>query len=101
MKQEAPASESAQQLLTQLRSLLAEAEELVAGAEYPREELDNLHARLAQAQARLQEFYGTARQKIVDGAHTTDQAIRTHPYESVAVAVGLGILVGALLRRGH
>jgi len=30
-----------------------------------------------------------------------DSAIRAHPYESLAIALGVGVLLGALLRRNH
>ncbi len=98
-KEDTSNSDSPQQLITQLRSLLAEAEELVAGSDYPREEIDNLRERLASAQARLQDFYTHAREKVVKGARCTDEAIRSHPYEAAVVALGLGVLVGCLLRR--
>ncbi len=37
--------------------------------------------------------------KAIAGARATDQAIRTHPYESMFVSFGLGLVVGLLLRK--
>jgi ElaB/YqjD/DUF883 family membrane-anchored ribosome-binding protein len=33
------------------------------------------------------------------GAKKTDAMIRDHPYESIGVAFGIGVLVGVLVRR--
>ena len=38
-------------------------------------------------------------EKAVEGAKATDKAIRTHPYESLGVAFGVGLLVGVLVAR--
>jgi ElaB/YqjD/DUF883 family membrane-anchored ribosome-binding protein len=48
---------------------------------------------------KLNDYYGTAKEKVVAGARRTDETIRSHPYESLAVALGVGVLVGALIRR--
>jgi len=103
MKKRNGITESPEQLVTHLRDLLAEAEQLVgdSAGELVGEKTEDMRARLHHAQERLQEFYATARDKVVAGAKTTDATIRAHPYESLAVAVGVGMLVGALLRRGH
>jgi ElaB/YqjD/DUF883 family membrane-anchored ribosome-binding protein len=43
-----------------------------------------------------------ARVKAVAGAKATDKAIRNNPYKAVGVAVGAGLIAGALLtRRGR
>jgi ElaB/YqjD/DUF883 family membrane-anchored ribosome-binding protein len=34
-------------------------------------------------------------------ARRTDVAIREHPYPSIAIALGAGFLIGALIGRGH
>jgi ElaB/YqjD/DUF883 family membrane-anchored ribosome-binding protein len=35
----------------------------------------------------------------VDTAKATDKVIRRHPYESIGIAFGVGLLVGVLARR--
>lgn len=98
----AATADSPEQLVTSLRTLLAEAEQLVgdsAGA-YAGEKAEEMKSRLEEAQAHLQEFYNSTRQKVVAGARQADETIRAHPYESLAVALGVGVLLGALLRRG-
>ncbi|HVU23088.1 MAG TPA: hypothetical protein VHE13_03115 [Opitutus sp.] len=39
------------------------------------------------------------RLKAVAGVRVADAAVRTHPYGSLAIAVGLGALLGAFVRR--
>lgn len=96
-----PTTETPEQLVDNLRNLLSEAERMVVSSagEHSAEKIDELRAGIAQAQARLQELYGTAREKITTGAKHADETIRTHPYESLAVALGVGVMLGALLRR--
>ncbi len=44
-------------------------------------------------------MYEGAKQRVVAGAKSTDQAIRANPYQSLAIAAGVGLLVGVLLGR--
>ncbi len=50
----------------------------------------------------LQEAKATCRQleeKAVEGAKATDRVIREHPYKSLGVAFGVGVLLGVLVTR--
>jgi len=49
----------------------------------------------AFAQERLTDLYDSAKEKVTEGARRTDEAIRAHPYESLAIALGVGVLIGA------
>lgn len=95
-------AETPQELLEDLRHLVSEAEQMITGAvtEQTGEKLDALRARFAQAQDRFGEVYENTRKKVLAGAQTTDATIRAHPYESIAVALIAGLLIGTLLRRG-
>lgn len=90
-------------LLNDLRTLVAEAEGLMGGdiTDQARDKMELLRERLTEAQERLSELYTTAKEKVTDGARRTDETIRAHPYESLAIALGIGVLLGALLRRNH
>jgi ElaB/YqjD/DUF883 family membrane-anchored ribosome-binding protein len=94
-------AESPEQLVTHLRDLLTEAEQLVgdSAGEYAGEKADALRERLSQAQERLQQLYRSTRDKVVAGARSTDTAIRAHPYESMALALGVGLLIGTVVHR--
>jgi ElaB/YqjD/DUF883 family membrane-anchored ribosome-binding protein len=40
-----------------------------------------------------------AEQKAVESAKAADRVVRDHPYQTIGVAFGLGVLLGVLLRR--
>ena len=37
--------------------------------------------------------------KSVEGAKVADRVVRDHPYETIGIAFGLGLLIGILVRR--
>jgi ElaB/YqjD/DUF883 family membrane-anchored ribosome-binding protein len=61
--------------------------------------MDSLRARYENMQERITDFYATAKKRVVAGAKYTDTTIRENPYQALAVAAGLGLLVGVLLGR--
>lgn len=97
------ASESATpaDLLNDLRTLVVEAEQMLESSvtEHTGEAIATLRARYEAAQERLGVLYAGARKNVIAGAKCTDEAIRSHPYQSIAIAAGVGLLVGALLGR--
>jgi len=100
-KSSALSAESPEQLVANLRSLLADAEKslgegLVEGGE---SKLEALRERLVSARETAEHLFSSAKEKVVAGAKQTDSAIRSHPYESLAIALGVGVLLGAFLRR--
>ena len=100
---EASTAETPEQLIEHISRLMAEAEAMIAGpvTEQAGGKLADIKARLEMARERLTDVYGRARQGVVAGARYTDEAIRTHPYQSLAVALGVGVLIGALIRRSN
>lgn len=90
-----------QDLLNDLHALVAEAERMVSNAatETSDDAISALRQRFESARERLADFYADARQKVVAGARSADEAIRANPYQSLAVALGAGLLVGVLLGR--
>jgi ElaB/YqjD/DUF883 family membrane-anchored ribosome-binding protein len=101
MKNNSNLAPTPQDLLHDLQALVGEAETLMAGAltEHSAEALANLRARFAAAQQRFTDLYAQARQKVVAGARYTDGAIRENPYQSLAIALGVGVVVGVLVGR--
>ncbi len=95
------AAETPAELVANLRNLIAEAEKTLGEEinETAGEKLGDLHEKIENVQARIKEYYGVAKEKVVAGAKKTDETIRSHPYESLAVALGVGVLIGALIRR--
>jgi ElaB/YqjD/DUF883 family membrane-anchored ribosome-binding protein len=54
---------------------------------------------LGAAMERGKEVYSQARDKALDGAKATDQAVRGRPYQAIAIAFGVGALLGSLTAR--
>ena len=107
-------AETPEQLIEHISRLMAEAEAMLAGphTEQASGKLANIKERLEAAREQLSDVYdrardslsdayGRARKGVVEGAKYTDQTIRAHPYESLAVALGVGVLIGALIRRSN
>jgi ElaB/YqjD/DUF883 family membrane-anchored ribosome-binding protein len=92
---------TAKDLLNELQALVVEAETLMAGSlsEHTTEARDQLRARFRAAQERLGEICDGAKQKVVAGAKYTDATIRENPYQSLAIALGLGVVLGVLIGR--
>jgi len=101
MKTRTMAQDSVESVVDTLRNLIDEAEKLIQdGAAAPADEvLADLRARYESVRERASEVLTDARRKVVAGAHQADQTIRHHPYESLAIALGVGVLIGALIRR--
>jgi ElaB/YqjD/DUF883 family membrane-anchored ribosome-binding protein len=92
---------SPQDLLNELHTLVAEAEKMMGDSvtEGTESAVSALRTRFDATQERLGELYAGARKKVVAGAKYTDETIRANPYQSMAIAAGVGLLVGVLLGR--
>ncbi|HYD85258.1 MAG TPA: DUF883 family protein [Opitutus sp.] len=93
-----------ERVLADMRTLVADAEDLLKVTandmgEKAKETRERLAAALERAKASYSEMqdYGIESAKVA--AKKADEAIRSHPYESVGIAFGVGLLLGALLRR--
>lgn len=96
-------AETPEQLIEHISRLMAEAEAMIAGpiTEQAGGKLADIKERLESARGELVALYGKARKSVVAGARYTDETIRSHPYQSLAVALGVGVLIGALIRRSN
>jgi ElaB/YqjD/DUF883 family membrane-anchored ribosome-binding protein len=97
----AESSRPPEDFLKELRSLVEEAEKILAEASDPHSEsaIGALRERMAQAQARVAEACEGIKTKVTAEARDADRAIRDNPYASLAIAAGVGVLVGLLI--GH
>ncbi len=90
-------------VLNELRSLVSEAEKIMSQAPQRGGNCDAtlaaLRERFEAAQERFSAVFDSTKRKVVAGAKYADETIRDHPYQSLAVAVGVGVLLGALLGR--
>ncbi|MFM7102921.1 MAG: YqjD family protein [Verrucomicrobiota bacterium] len=87
-----------------LRVLIRDTEDLLSATtdqagEKAREVRQRLQAALANARESCRSMESKALDKAREAAREADQAIRTHPYQSIGVALGVGVLVGLLLNR--
>jgi ElaB/YqjD/DUF883 family membrane-anchored ribosome-binding protein len=96
-------AETPEEVAEHISRLMAEAEAMLVGpvAERAADRFSDLRARFETLQHKAVDAYGDARKRVVAGAKATDETIRSHPYESLAIALGIGVLLGALIRRGR
>jgi ElaB/YqjD/DUF883 family membrane-anchored ribosome-binding protein len=89
--------------ITDLRTLVAEAQKLLdASPDESNGEIGSgLRERFEAARDRFTEVYATTKKRVVAGGKYADETIRANPYQSIALAAGVGLLVGILVgRRG-
>jgi ElaB/YqjD/DUF883 family membrane-anchored ribosome-binding protein len=93
-----------ERVMADLKMLASDAEDLLratAGdaSEKAKEARAKVAAALERAKATFSEMQEHGLESAKAAARKADETIRTHPYESLGVAFGIGVLVGALLRR--
>ncbi len=81
------------QLAEDARALMA------ATADVAGEKVGQARERLAAALERGRKIYGKVRDKAVEGAKAADEAVHEHPYQAIAIGIGVGALIGFLIAR--
>lgn len=91
----------AHELISDISQLMAEAEEMLneSTSHHAEEKIALLASRHEPAGPRFMEKYLSTKEKISSFARRTDETIRACPYESLAVALGIGVLLGAAFFR--
>ena|SRR5437870_9338999 len=86
-----------EKLARDLFTLVRDAEELVraTGSQLA----DKSKVELNTALERLKVGCRNLERKAAAGARNTDRVIREHPYQSMGIAFGVGLLIGALVNR--
>jgi ElaB/YqjD/DUF883 family membrane-anchored ribosome-binding protein len=89
-----------ERLVSDLRVVARDAEDLLKAT------AGELGERAKEARARLESSLDAAKstcdryeEKFIESARATDKVIREHPYESLGIALGFGMLLGCLLNR--
>jgi ElaB/YqjD/DUF883 family membrane-anchored ribosome-binding protein len=99
-KSESETDESTEKLLKDLREVVEDGEELLrAGASELNEKGTAARARLSAALETAKDTGRKLQQKSMESAKATDRLIREHPYETLGIAFGIGVLVGVLINR--
>jgi ElaB/YqjD/DUF883 family membrane-anchored ribosome-binding protein len=101
MKNNAETTHTPKELFTEMQALVTEAKSMMADSvsEHTADAVSALRTRFEEAHVRFNELYATARTKVVAGAKCTDVAIRENPYQSMAIAAGVGLVIGILVGR--
>jgi ElaB/YqjD/DUF883 family membrane-anchored ribosome-binding protein len=87
-------------LASDLKAVVRDAEELMkATAGQAGEKVAEMRSRLAAALESAKATCHRLEEKTVAAAKATDRTIREHPYESIGIAFGVGLLVGVLVGR--
>jgi ElaB/YqjD/DUF883 family membrane-anchored ribosome-binding protein len=91
---------STDKLATDLKTVARDAEELLrATAGVAGEKAHDARERLKVALESAKGSLYKVEEKAIAGAKVADKTIRDHPYESIGVAFGLGLLIGVLVSR--
>ena len=96
--------EARDKVMEDLQALVRDAETLLkstAGdvSEKAAEARKRVAAALERAKATCADFGNDSLESARVAAKRTDETIRSHPYESIGIALGVGILIGALWQR--
>ena len=95
-------SETAHPVEGALESLADDARALLAAtAEVAEEKVIEARRRLANALDRGRDVYERVHEKAIQGARATDEMVKSHPYQAIGIAFGVGALLGYLLSRRH
>src|SRR5476649_2733452 len=80
--------------------LLDDAKDLLAATAHVAEEkVIEARKRLGAAIEKGKDTWNSVQEKAVAGAKATDQVIRDNPYKALGIALGVGAIIGYLLRR--
>jgi ElaB/YqjD/DUF883 family membrane-anchored ribosome-binding protein len=92
--------DSTEKLIRDLKAVVHDGEELLrAGARDLSERGVAARERLAAALEVAKETRRRLQERAVNGARATDRIVHEHPYQSIGVAFGVGMLVGILVNR--
>jgi len=72
---------------------------MAATADVAGDKVGEARKRLAAALDGGRQILGRVKDKAVEGAEATDQAVREHPYQAIAIALGVGAILGYLTAR--
>jgi ElaB/YqjD/DUF883 family membrane-anchored ribosome-binding protein len=87
-------------LADDLRTLVRDAEQLLkSGAAEAGEKANELRARLQASVEKAKETCRQVEDRAIESAKAADRVIRSHPYESIGIAFGVGVLLGVLINR--
>jgi ElaB/YqjD/DUF883 family membrane-anchored ribosome-binding protein len=92
------------QFIGELKTLMADAEALIEATEgHADDAIKTIRSKaiktLANAKESIADFEGVLKNKAKSAAKGTDHFVHHHPWESVGIAAGLGLMIGLFIRR--
>ena len=95
---------STHQLIEDLRTVVADAEALVAATAHDvsdkaRSARERAAASLEHARERLEQLEAGLRERAQAAADEADRFVREHPWQSIGIAAAAGVVLGVLLGR--
>jgi len=72
---------------------------MAATADVAGDKVGQARKRLAAALENTRDMYGRVREKAADGVKAADEAVREHPYQAIAIALGVGAILSYLVVR--
>jgi ElaB/YqjD/DUF883 family membrane-anchored ribosome-binding protein len=72
---------------------------MAATADVAGDKVGEARKRLAAALESGKQIYGRVREKAVEGAKAADKSVHENPYQAIAIALGVGVLIGYLASR--
>ena len=92
--------ESTERLLQDLKAVVQDGEELLrAGVQELGERGNAAREKLAAALEVAKETKRKIEERAVEYAKSTDELIREHPYQSIGIAFGVGMVFGIIMNR--
>jgi len=93
-------SKANERVVADLKLLVRDTEELLkATAGEAGEKFKEVRNRVAKAVESAKETCEDLQESTIKGAKAVDETVRSHPYESIGIAFGVGLLVGVLVSR--
>ena len=87
-------------LVTDLKRIVTDSQELLHDSkDLAGEKAHEVRERLTDAMESAKRACRRLEEKAIEGAKAADRTIRDHPYQSIGVAFGLGLLIGVLVTR--
>jgi ElaB/YqjD/DUF883 family membrane-anchored ribosome-binding protein len=94
------AEAKSEKLIKDLKTLAQDAEALLrATADDASDHAKEARTRLGHALETAKESIEQVEEKMIAGAKVADKTIRDHPYESIGIALGVGLLLGVVVSR--
>jgi ElaB/YqjD/DUF883 family membrane-anchored ribosome-binding protein len=89
------------ELITNISRLMDEAEEMLSesSSQHAEETVELLRERDYDPERPIRARYAATKSKIAEAGRRTDKIIRAYPYGSAALALGVGLLLGACFSR--